>query len=552
MYRLWFPGSTAADTQRTHYEQQGYRITHICGYTVQNRPQYVGIWQMPTLSQAPYEIQYGISLDECLAKDKQLTQQGYIAVKFQAFNSGNRVLCTAIWEQRPGCSHRIECDQDIAVMHKRILPDATMKPRQISHYIDPTDNCAKYVVLWSNIDTFRYPTPPDLWPLNAPIPNRYLKGSTEAFDPTKLRFLEKRIERFMRLGNIPGLSIAIAKDECLKFAAGYGYANVRMKECVDPSHKFRIGSISKPVTAAAIFLLVDQRKIRLDQKIFGPNSILGEQYGSKKPYQKYVCDITLRNLLEHTSGGWQNYKNDPFFMDAVFAQPLLDNDKLIGYVMDHFPLDEAPGKDWLYSNFGYLVLGKIIEYISGKPYEQFVKECIWTPSGVPDARIGGQYISEKLQKEVMYYMSGSSEGIDPYELLPMQRIAPWGGWVASPIDMLKFMVKVDGFKNKPDLLSEASTTSWSTPSLPSNDTYGMGWSLNLMGFNGWMHEGRMPGAVAMLIRLDSGVEIAVALNQEQGDRDFFNQLGFVIHHIVSLCQTWPQAGDLFCVQGSCT
>lgn len=107
--------------------------------------------------------------------------------------------------------------------------------------------------------------------------------------PDQLDFIAKRVEHFMRDLDIPGLSVAISKNERLKYAAGnkqktlystpnfvaFGYGNLRRKEQVTPMHQFRVGSVSKPITAAAILLLVDQGRIQLDQKVFGPGSFFG-------------------------------------------------------------------------------------------------------------------------------------------------------------------------------------------------------------------------------------------------------------------------------------
>uniref|UniRef100_A0A914UIZ1 Beta-lactamase-related domain-containing protein n=1 Tax=Plectus sambesii TaxID=2011161 RepID=A0A914UIZ1_9BILA len=555
-YRLWYPGTPNAEAEKAQFEQQGCRLVDICGYTVQGQPQYIGVWQDLVLSTSPYVSHHGLTLAECLAKDQELKQQGYTAVKFQVFNSASQVYCTGIWEQRPGCSHRIEMDQSLAAMHRRILPDTTMVPRQISHYIDPADNCVKYAVLWSNTNSYRYPPPPPQWPQGQPIPKRYMSGSTTALDVTQIAFLERRVERFMQVENIPGLSIAITQNECLKFAAGFGWANIRKKVQLDPLHQFRIGVASVPVTAAAILLLVEQGKLTLDQKVFGPGSIFESKYGplpqqlqQNQPFmqaQNYLCDITVRHLLEHTTGNWGTKM-------PIIAEPLMNNDDFIKYIAGNVPVEEMPGKQWVYSNFNYLVLAKVIECVSGQTYEQYVKSCLWSKAGVTEARVADPFISQLGPMEVMYYMTpqnGTGEGADPYVALQKERLASFGGWVASPVDLLKLMVRMDGFKNKPDILSEASIKSWSTPSLASNDTYGQGWFLNVNGWNGWVSVGRVPGASSLLVRLNTGISFVILANKEYSGMEFYHQLGYVMHHIISLCAKWETTGDLFCAQGT--
>uniref|UniRef100_A0A914YFZ6 Beta-lactamase-related domain-containing protein n=1 Tax=Panagrolaimus superbus TaxID=310955 RepID=A0A914YFZ6_9BILA len=143
-------------------------------------------------------------------------------------------------------------------MYRRIQRSDIL-PRQISHFFD-SENTLKYVVLWSNVHTMRFSNPPEIWNDSASIPVTYLKGAPELLTDDQLTFITKRVEHFMKDLDIPGLSVAISKKEQLKFAAGFGYANVRKKEPVTPHHQFRVGSVSKPITAAAILLLVDQGK----------------------------------------------------------------------------------------------------------------------------------------------------------------------------------------------------------------------------------------------------------------------------------------------------
>ncbi|KHJ79757.1 beta-lactamase [Oesophagostomum dentatum] len=229
---------------------------------------------------------------------------------------------------------------------------AEFLPRQISHFID-SNGSIKYVVLWSDLHSNRYPEPPPIWQKKT-IPVRFLQGAPELLTESQMDFLIERVEHFMHELNIPGLSIAIAKREQLKFAAGFGFADLRKEEIVTPNHQFRVGSISKPITATAIMLLSDQNKIALDDKLFGPKSIFGNKFTKRKTYKKYVTDVTVRHLLEHSAGGWDNLLSDP-----AWIQEQLSTEQLIEYVLENVPLEYAPGTKWIYSNFGYQVLGTV-------------------------------------------------------------------------------------------------------------------------------------------------------------------------------------------------
>ncbi|KAK0395714.1 hypothetical protein QR680_001396 [Steinernema hermaphroditum] len=536
---VWFPGSSNAEAQKLRLEREGFRLSYLCGYAVRNRAEYVGVWQKPTLSINPYEAHYGLSLADCLRKDKQLKSKGFVATQFRVFNNGNAVICTAIWEYSPRKYHSVEVGENLQLMYRRFARDSEMLPRQISHFFEGAQ--LRYVVLWTNYNTSRYPDPSELWKQNETIPVRFLKGTPELLRDDQIDFIVARVQHFMKDLNIPGLSVAISKKEQLKFAAGFGYANIRRKEVVTPHHQFRVGSVSKPITAAAIMLLVDARKLSLDQKIFGKNSIFGMEFAKKRLYGKYVTEVTVRHLLEHTSGGWNNLESD-----AAWMEPDLSTRELIEHVIENVPLTKQPGTTWIYSNFGYQLLGYIVERLSNLDYEQFVKDQIWSKVGVTDIQVARPTIAQRTRREVLYYMSGNKLGFDPYTMLRPERIGPWGGWIASPIELLQFMAHFDGFSRKTDLITERSVEEWATPSKASNGTYGLGWSLNVMGFSGWQHDGRMPGSAAMLVRLRNGLEMAVSVNKEYSERDFFHELGYVLHHIGNNCDWWNETmHDLF-------
>ncbi|KAI6232292.1 Beta-lactamase domain-containing protein [Aphelenchoides besseyi] len=519
-FRIWFPGTKEAEMQKMVLENDGYRLTSLCGYSVKNRAQYVGVWMKPSISNTPYEAYYGLTLKECLDKDRELRTKGYVAVQFRVFNNANEILCAAIWDYQPRRWHTIEMGESLQQIYRNVLKSQTTvnprarMPRQISHFID-ADQRVNYVVLWSDLHSFRYPNPPEIWANKTKIPATYLRGTENLLKPEQLDFIVKRVEHFMRDLDIPGLSVAISKDEKLKFAAGFGYGNLRKREQVTPANQFRVGSVSKPITAAAVLILVDQGKLSLDQRVFGPGSLFGNEFQKQKPYGRYITDITIRNLLEHSSGGWNNIDSDPAWME-----PRKPTRELISLVLENSPLATKPGRAWIYSNFGYQLLGYIIERISGMSYEEFVKKNVWDRAGVTDVQVARSTLSEKSKREVLYYMSGNRIGFMP---MP-ERTGPWGGWIASPIELLRVMSYLDGFTYRRDLLSDKSLREWIKPSQASNGTYGLGW----------------------LVRLDNGLEMAVVVNKEYSERDFFHELGYILHHIGSNCDWWSNPSiDLF-------
>ncbi len=257
--------------------------------------------------------------------------------------------------------------------------------------------------------------------------------------------IDNFVYAFMAETNVPGLSLAITRNEKIVYLKGYGYADREGNEKITPASLFRIASISKPLTSVAIMKLVEEKKLSLDDKVFGPKGLLKTTYG-KQPYKKEITDITVRHLLQHLAGGWGNKRNDPMFTDPARPQA-----ELISFTLDSFSLEHAPGTNYDYSNFGYCVLGRIIEKITGRHYEDYVKTTILQPCGITDMLVGGNRLEDRKNNEVKYYGRGNE---DPYKY-NIERMDSHGGWLATAGDLVKLLAHVDGGTNVKDILSLA-------------------------------------------------------------------------------------------------
>ena len=170
---------------------------------------------------------------------------------------------------------------------------------------------------------------------------------------------------FKRSFHVPALSVAISRNGQFVFDQGFGFnqgiqmGNAKDLGPVNMSSLFRIASVTKPITAVTIFALIEQGKLNLTDKVFGTSGILGTKYG-KSPYKQHVTDITVDNLLTHTCGGWPDDSTDPMFRSDSWDQA-----KLIGWTLENLPLTSPPGEHWAYSNFGYCLLGRVIEQVGG-------------------------------------------------------------------------------------------------------------------------------------------------------------------------------------------
>ena len=344
------------------------------------------------------------------------------------------------------------------------------------------------------------------------------------FLPQNISTVDSLVNNFMSKYNVPGLSFAIARNDSLNIQRTYGFADLDKHQLMSPEYRFRIASISKPFTSTAIMLLTEQGKLKLQDKVFGTNALLGTIYGIY-PYKKWVGDITVENLLEHLGGGWGNDVNDPMFLHPNFSQA-----KLIGWTLDHQALQHQPGTHYQYSNFGFCLLGRVIEKVSGMKYEDFVRKNILIPCGINSMEIGGNTLAERRPKEVYYY----DRREDPYNL-NLKRMDSHGGWIATPTDLVKFLVRVDKFAQKPDILKPATLdTMFTAPAV--NPCYAKGWAVNKK--NNYWHNGSLPGQQSIAVRAYDGFCWAVMVNARAGG-NFSADLDDLMWKIRFVIKQWP-------------
>ncbi|WP_197443766.1 serine hydrolase domain-containing protein [Maioricimonas rarisocia] len=344
---------------------------------------------------------------------------------------------------------------------------------------------------------------------------------------------------FMTRHEVPGLSLALAKDGELKVQGTFGFADRKEQQPVRPDHRFRIASISKPITSVAIFKLIEEDRLSLNDRVFADARLLanyldGPLAGDEENRQRLET-ITIAHLLEHTCGGWGNRQRDPMFVREALD---LDHAGLIRWVLANRPLDHAPGEEYSYSNFGYCLLGRVIEAVTGMSYEGYVQQTLLKPAGVRAIVVGDRELDKRLPDEVRYY----GDGDDPYgRAMDVRRMDSHGGWVASASELVRFGVHVDGNGPPADLLEEATLKAMTTPS-SANDGYARGWAVNRA--NNWWHVGSFNGAASILVRTHHGYNWAVLVNTRRRDGDFIRDLDRLPWQVLRAIRTWP-SDDLF-------
>ena len=322
-------------------------------------------------------------------------------------------------------------------------------------------------------------------------PRGSLKAAEAALAAGEEEAIKNLADGFLKEFDSPGLSVAFAHERKLVFRRGFGLADRRGGEALTVDHRFRIASISKPVTAVTVYGLIEAGQLTLDAKVFGKEGLL-PRYRTTGDRERLEA-VTVHHLLTHTCGGWGNDAEDP-----MFTNPAMDHDELIAWTLREVPLQKTPGEAYAYSNFGYCVLGRVIEKVTKKPYAEAVQELVLGRCSIRGMQIAGNTMRERAKDEVVYH---GQEGQDPYGM-NVRRMDAHGGWLASPTDLLRFLVQVDGFDKMPDILKPASIATMTAPG-PAGGSYASGWSVNKA--PNWWHGGSLPGTSTIAVRTAGGL-----------------------------------------------
>jgi CubicO group peptidase (beta-lactamase class C family) len=378
---------------------------------------------------------------------------------------------------------------------------------------------------------------------------------------------DTRMIALMETWHLPGGQLAVAKDGRLVLSRGYGYGDVERKQPVQTDSLFRIGSVSKTLTTVAILKLLESGQIHLNDSAFRILSDLRPPKGAVVDSRLY--EITIQQLLQH-EGGWES--NDllelPWSRMASAIIGRVDPpecETIIRYAMS-VPLDFTPGTKANYSNFGFCVVGRVIEAVATRvhnrktSYEEYVKKEVLVPAGVNRARLGGTRLSDRAIGEVRYY-GQANQPLSP-SVYPGEGYVPFayggfylraggaaGGWIASAEDLVRFGTAIDGQRGQALLKPETFRIMTETPVPSSTVAGGTGRSIGLCwtvarrtdGIDFW-HTGALKDSnAAWLVRTSEGVTLAFTFNSVGPDvMSFLREVIPAMHDLVKEPRTWPK------------
>lgn len=385
----------------------------------------------------------------------------------------------------------------------------------------------------------------------------------------ELAAFDNAMTAFMRKWHVPGGQLAVAKDGRLVLDHGYGFADVEQRAAVEPDHLFRIASVSKTITTVAILTLVDDGKLALDDKVFPLLNFIPPPHATLDPR---LNEITVKDLLVHT-GGWDSSKSfDPQYLpwSRMAAATTGENDPAEAATIVRFmlsqPLDFNPGAESVYSNFGFNVLGRIIEKVSGQSYGNYCLDRVLTPAGIETMRLGRTRLTDRYPSEVRYYSPADlppqpsvfwGDGYVPaaYGSFYLEAMDAHGGWIATAADLARFATAIDGQHGtallKPGTVQEMIATPRPRAGLTGAGNppvvAGLGWDMQpVAGGVEWTHAGALEGSnSSWLYRGPNELTMAYVFNTLPNNYvPFFTESFQALRTAAAAVQTWP-GHDLF-------
>ncbi len=288
--------------------------------------------------------------------------------------------------------------------------------------------------------------------------------------------LDKSINDFMDLVRAQAGTVAVSKSNRVLYSRGFGWSDQYKTQPVSPDALMRIASVTKPITAATVRNAVRAKRLTLNTKAF--------PYIAIKPPHRIadgrITNITVTHLLDH-KGGWDRDRSfDPMFRAREVEAELgllgpASAINVIEYMMAR-PLQFAPGERYAYSNFGYCVLGRVLEKAMNKTWFECVQESICQPLRITDIKLGHSASSQRDLREVWYPVADNAFSLEIMDA--------HGGLIASCPALCRFL---DAYWMNGD------------PRLP--DQWG-----------DWTFFGSLPGTTALVRQRRDGYNVAVLVN----------------------------------------
>jgi CubicO group peptidase (beta-lactamase class C family) len=347
--------------------------------------------------------------------------------------------------------------------------------------------------------------------------------------PDMVKKIEEAVKQEMTRQNIPGLSIAVATDNRIRYANGFGMADLENSVPAKATTAYRTASIAKPITAAGVMQLAERGKLDLDAPI--------QKYCPAFPEKPWP--VTARQLLAHL-GGVRHYAKPGEASGTEHYFTVTDSLKLF----KDDPLLHEPGTKFHYTTYGYSVLGCAIEGASGMSYEDYMRENVFKPAGMERTRLDNHYeiIPDRARGYMKFdirtftqFPESVRAKVNPGQIFnaglhDTSMKVPGGGLVSTAVDLVKFAIAMQtGALVKKGTLEQMWVAQKTRDGKETG--YGLGWGVgSAQGMKLVSHSGGQAGVRTYLSYLpEKGIAIAVMTNVEGADpAEVVKQVGRIL------------------------
>jgi len=327
--------------------------------------------------------------------------------------------------------------------------------------------------------------------------------------PEKRTQIEAAVSKFLASTHVPGLSVAVVENGEYEWAQGYGFADLENNVPASEHTLFRLGSISKPLTATAALELWERGQLDLDAPV--------QKYCPAFPQKPWP--ISTRQVLGHL-GGIRHYKAGENQQDLEGGNTKHFDDPIqagLSFFKDD-PLVAQPGTSFHYSTQGYTLVGCVIEGASGAKYVDFMRQNVLSPAQMEQTQADDRFAI--IPYRTRFYQKKDSGAVMNADFLDSSYKIPGGGWLSSAEDMARFEAAILNDK----LIRRATRDLMWTPLKPSDgspDTYALGWGWGKQNGHevpGVGHDGGQQGtSTAFVIAPDQRAGVVVLTNMQDQD-----------------------------------
>jgi len=320
-----------------------------------------------------------------------------------------------------------------------------------------------------------------------------------ALEPAQLDQLRRLIHAEMARQRIPGLTVAVAHQGQLVWTEGFGFADLEHQVPATERTVYRLASLAKPITAVAVLQLAEAGQLDLDAPV--------QRYVPSFPQKPWP--ITPRLLLGHLAGirhyrSMEELHNTRHYTSLLAALEQFKDD----------PLVSPPGVRFVYSTYGYVLLGAIVEAASRQSFAAYLQQHIFAPAGMRDTQVDDVY--RLIPRRARGYRLNATGEIENCVWADNSNKIPGGGLVGTAADLVRFALSVrNGTLLKPETVEQM----WTRQRLRNGQLthYGLGWSIeDWAGQRTVGHSGGQPGVSTGLIMLpEPGIVVVVLANLER-------------------------------------